>query len=266
MARTDQEHQHLIEIEEGWPVLQEGIDKLIKIIEGDKTQSFSSADYMLYYTTVYNICYSNASGNCQVLYEKYINIFQDYITNKVLPCLEGKKDEALLRELVKRWSNHKIMTRWLSRFFHYLDRYFVAVKSIQSLQEVGLLSFYNLIDRGREGEDIDEALIKNVMAIYVDVGQGSMEYYEKDFEEAMFKDTAAFYSTKASNWLKHESYNDYMLKVEYCLKHERDTVSCYLHNRSQKKLIEIVEYELLSVYATELQEKKQLDASPLTEK
>ncbi|XWS39050.1 hypothetical protein CRYUN_Cryun18bG0016800 [Craigia yunnanensis] len=182
---------------------------------------------------------SPAGGYCQVLYEKYNNIFEEYITSKVLPSLQGKKDEALLQELEKRWSNHKIMTRWLCRFFHYLDRYFVAVKKVPPLQEVGLLSFYNLIfgemnnqirdavmsmiDQEREGEHIDQALIKNVMAIYVDVGQGSMKYYEKDFEEAMFKDTSAFYSTKASNWLKNESYKDYLLKVECCLKHERDS-------------------------------------------
>ncbi|XWS39049.1 hypothetical protein CRYUN_Cryun18bG0016800 [Craigia yunnanensis] len=239
MSSTE-EHQHLAKVEEGWPVLQEGVDKLIKIIKGDKSQSFSSANYMLYYTTVYNMCHpSPAGGYCQVLYEKYNNIFEEYITSKVLPSLQGKKDEALLQELEKRWSNHKIMTRWLCRFFHYLDRYFVAVKKVPPLQEVGLLSFYNLIfgemnnqirdavmsmiDQEREGEHIDQALIKNVMAIYVDVGQGSMKYYEKDFEEAMFKDTSAFYSTKASNWLKNESYKDYLLKVECCLKHERDS-------------------------------------------
>ncbi|MBA0647721.1 hypothetical protein Goklo_015557 [Gossypium klotzschianum] len=39
-----------------------------------------------------------------------------------------------------------------------------------------------------------------------------MKYYEQDFEGDMFKATASFYSTKASNWLKTESYN-YMLKV-----------------------------------------------------
>ncbi|KAF5756553.1 putative ClpP/crotonase-like domain superfamily [Helianthus annuus] len=31
----------------------------------------------------------------------------------VLPLLREKHDEFMLRELVKRWSNHKIMVRWL---------------------------------------------------------------------------------------------------------------------------------------------------------
>ncbi len=41
---------------------------------------------------------------------------------QVLPALREHHDEYLLRELYKRWCNHKIMVRWLSRFFNYLDR------------------------------------------------------------------------------------------------------------------------------------------------
>ena len=41
---------------------------------------------------------------------------------QVLPALKDKKDEYLLKELLKRWDNHKVMVRWLSRFFNYLDR------------------------------------------------------------------------------------------------------------------------------------------------
>lgn len=41
---------------------------------------------------------------------------------QVLPALRSHSDEYLLKELYKRWSNHKVMVRWLSRFFNYLDR------------------------------------------------------------------------------------------------------------------------------------------------
>lgn len=51
----------------------------------------------------------------------------------------------MLRELVKRWSNHKVMVRWLSRFFHYLDRYFIARRSLPALHEVGLTCFRDLV-------------------------------------------------------------------------------------------------------------------------
>jgi len=44
-------------------------------------------------------------------------------TAQVLPSLRDLRDETLLRELHKRWQNHNVMIRWLSRFFNYLDRF-----------------------------------------------------------------------------------------------------------------------------------------------
>lgn len=41
---------------------------------------------------------------------------------QVMPSLQEHHDEVLLKELFTRWNNHKLMVRWLSRFFNYLDR------------------------------------------------------------------------------------------------------------------------------------------------
>ncbi|WMV10144.1 hypothetical protein MTR67_003529 [Solanum verrucosum] len=113
----------------------------------------------------------------------------------------------------------------------------------------------SLIDQEREGEQIDRALLKNVLDIFVEIGMGSMDKYENDFEDAMLKDTAAYYSCKASNWILEDSYPDYMLKAEKCLKREKDRVSHYLHSSSVTKLLEKVLHELLAVYATQPLEK-----------
>ncbi|KAK1295301.1 Cullin-1 [Acorus calamus] len=200
---------------------------------------------------------------------------------KVLPSLREKHDEFMLRELVKRWVNHKVMVRWLSRFFHYLDRYFIARRSLPALNEVGLTCFrdlvyqeingkvrdavISLIDQEREGEQIDRALLKNVLDIFVEIGLGSMEYYEDDFEAAMLNDTAAYYSRKASNWILEDSCPDYMLKAEECLKREKDRISHYLHVSSEQKLLEKVQHELLFVYASQLLEKDILGVMPYFE-
>ncbi|KAA8548496.1 hypothetical protein F0562_000237 [Nyssa sinensis] len=106
--------------------MQEGINKLIDRIEGVHKHQFTSEKYMNLYTTSYNICQIDQFGpEAQKLYEQYKKTFEDYITSKVLPSLRGKKDESLLEELVNRWNNHKVMTRWIARFFGYLNRYFV---------------------------------------------------------------------------------------------------------------------------------------------
>ncbi|KAI4306638.1 hypothetical protein L6164_029899 [Bauhinia variegata] len=54
------------------------------------------------------------------------------------------------------------------------------------------------IDQEREGEQIDRALLKNVLHTSVEIGRGQMDYYENDFEASILKDTATYYSLKAS--------------------------------------------------------------------
>ncbi|CAJ1975981.1 unnamed protein product [Sphenostylis stenocarpa] len=262
-----------IDLEQGWDFMQKGIMKLKNILEGLPEPQFSSEDYMMLYTTIYNMCTQKPPHDySQQLYDKYRESFEEYIISTVLPSLREKHDEFMLRELVKRWANHKIMVRWLSRFFHYLDRYFIARRSLPPLHEVGLTCFrdlvykelngkvrdavISLIDQEREGEQIDRALLKNVLDIFVEIGMGQMDHYENDFEVAMLKDTSAYYSRKASNWILEDSCPDYMLKAEECLKREKDRVAHYLHSSSEPKLLEKVQHELLSVYANQLLEKE----------
>jgi len=79
-----------------------------------------------------------------------------------------------------------------------------------------LLTFhFKQIDVEREGGQIDRALLKNVLDIYVEIGMGQMDYYEKDFEAHMLDDTAAYYSRKASSWILEDSCPEYMLKVRF---------------------------------------------------
>lgn len=225
------------------------------------------------YTTIYNMCTQKPPQDySQQLYDRYRESFEEYITSMVLPALREKHDEFMLRELVKRWGNHKIMVRWLSRFFNYLDRYFIARRSLPALNEVGLMCFRDLvyqeiknnvrdavitlIDREREGEQIDRALLKNVLGIFVEIGMGNMDAYENDFESAMLEDTASYYSRKAASWILEDSCPDYMLKAEECLKREKERVAHYLHSSSEQKLLEKVQNELLSQYESQLLEKE----------
>ncbi|KAJ7977521.1 cullin 1 [Quillaja saponaria] len=262
-----------IDLEQGWDYMQKGITKLKRILEGFPESQFSSEEYMMLYTTIYNMCTQKPPHDySQQLYDKYREAFEEYINSTVLPSLTEKHDEFMLRELVKRWGNHKVMVRWLSRFFHYLDRYFIARRSLPALNVVGLTCFRDLvytvvnanaraavialIDKEREGEQIDRALLKNVLDIFVEIGVGQMDCYEQDFEVHMLEDSAAYYSRKASTWILEDSCPGYMLKAEECLRRERDRVSHYLHSSSEQKLVEKVQNELLVVYETQLLEKE----------
>ncbi|XP_052310789.1 cullin-1 isoform X2 [Populus trichocarpa] len=284
MSMTTADVKSSERFEEGMVVIQEAVDRAIGIAEGtDNVQGFSSEDYMRYYTTIYELSTPNPLGEySRELYDYYKKIFEEYITSKVLPALNGKRDQDLLQEIVRRWSILKTMTLWLFRFFNYLDRYFIARRKLPSLQQTSYNTFYNLvyaetfgpvkdaviamINREREGEQIDQALVKSILAINAENGVGSLKQHKQNLEEAILKDTAAFYSQKASYWMQKKSYNEYMLAVSQCLTHEKDTVSPYLQAENQKKLLEVVEQELLNAHANELERKKQVDEFPLADR
>jgi hypothetical protein len=59
-----------------------------------------------------------------------------------------------------------------------------------------------LVEKEREGELVDRALAKNILGIYIELGMGTMDCYEKDFEEHLLADTSAFYRRKASEWIE----------------------------------------------------------------
>ncbi|KAM5573023.1 cullin-1 [Rosa sericea] len=258
--------RNFIEFDEGWEFLQKGITKMKRIVEGMPETQFSSDDYMKLYTTVYKLCTQDPLNDySQQLYDKYRETFEVYITSTVLPSLREKPEESMLQELVKRWTNHKVMVRWLSRFFHFLDRYFIARRSLPSLNEVALISFrdlvyhevnanarvavIDLICKEREGEQIDRELVKNVVDMFVEIGNGKMDAYEKDLEAHMLENTGDYYSLKASSWMLEYSSPEYTLKVDECLRRERERVAHYLHSSSEQKLVNKVKDEFSVAYA-----------------
>lgn len=87
----------------------------------------------------------------------------------MLPSLREKHDEYMLKELSLRWSNHKVMVRWLCRFFYYIDRYFVARRSLPTLNDVGLICFRDLVYVGMKSKAKDAILalvsIESVMQL-----------------------------------------------------------------------------------------------------
>ncbi|XP_045830953.1 cullin-1-like [Trifolium pratense] len=149
-------NQSIVYYDEGWAYMQKGIKKLL---QGLPNPHFTSEDSSMLYTNVYNMCTQNGPHDySNELYEKYKETFKDYIKSTVLPSLREKKDELLLRDLLKRWSNHKMMIKYLSCFFGYLDIYFTQKRSRSSLEKVGYLSFYSLVG--------DEILLKCYTTIF----------------------------------------------------------------------------------------------------
>ena len=55
MASSEASTQKALTFEEGWPILQEAINKLIDTLEGVSTHQFTSDEYMKYYSYPLNL-------------------------------------------------------------------------------------------------------------------------------------------------------------------------------------------------------------------
>lgn len=278
----------VVPLEEGWEKIKnEGIKVLEDFLDNGSIRStvpqhgdpkkprnvFSKANYAELYTTVYNMCTQRTPNNwSEQLYRRYGEAMSDYVQRQVLPALRDKSDIPLMKELLHRWSNHKIYVKWMDRFFTYLDRYYVKLQSVEPLHNRGYSIFHQLvfetckkdarqallrvINQERQGEHIDQDLVKGVIEMFIDLGIGNLTVYTSEFEEAFLPASSDYFVRQAAGWLTEDSFPEYLRKAEGALNDEEQRVTNYLHRSTQPKLKHVVIQALLAQPQGTLMEKE----------
>jgi cullin 1 len=278
----------IVPLEDGWgKIKNEGIQVLEQFLDGGHIRSsvpqnadpakprnvFSKANYAELYTTVYNMCTQRTPNNwSEHLYRRYGEAMSDYVQRQVLPQLKDKTDIPLMKELLHRWSNHKIYVKWMDRFFTYLDRYYVKLQSVEPLHNRGYSIFHQLvfeeckkstrdallrvINCERQGEHIDQDLVKGVIEMFTDLGLGNTNVYQTEFEDFFLPATSDYFVRQASGWLSADSFPEYLRKAEATLAAEEARVTSYLHRSTQPKLKHVVIQALLAQPQNQLLEKE----------
>jgi cullin 1 len=206
------------------------------------------------------------------LYVRHGESIAGYLRQTVLAELRSKHKDSQLSELAARWSNHRIMNKWMTRFFMYLDRYYVKHHSLPTLDAAGLKHFkeivydevkrdcmtsmITLVDEERDGGTIDADLIKKCVELFEAMGMGTLDAYTADFEEHLLEATKEYYARKSELWIAHDDTPSYMLKAEEALQQEKERVQKYFNSSSEPKLLRVVEQEILEKRETVLLEKE----------
>jgi hypothetical protein len=99
-------------------------------------------DGLQYDTSYWSIFLLLGFFTCSFLVGLQIFLF---IFNQGFPSIKEKHGEFMLRELVGRWLNHKVMMKWMLFFFNYLDKYFTVSRSLPSLDAIGIAYSRNLV-------------------------------------------------------------------------------------------------------------------------
>lgn len=271
-VESKQNLRRIITLEEGWASIEKnGIKKLEKMIEqnqqdiseqkGDTIVKISNEEFAPLYSTVYDMCIQK-DPHCYTpqLYDRFASSIRGYLQNVSLPAITSKHGEFLLREFVLRWENHKIMQRWMQNIFRYIDKFYVKRTNKKHLTQVSLELFHDvvfqvvkpqataavlaLVEKDRNGSQVDRNLLKDALHIYVEMGMGELTVYVEGVEKEFLQQTERFYSLHANSWVESDTCSEYLKKAEGRIEEEKVRLRDYLHGSTEDKLLGCL-YEVL---------------------
>ena len=264
------------DLDEVWneEIIPNAIEPLKSLLEdGIKGKGIDINVYTQMYGLCFKLCTQKGQYNFSLqMYERHGQVIACYLTESVVPSLQDNHGTFLLHELCLRWTNHKVMNKWMKSFFSYLDRHYVSFNKLTKLADVGLTLFKDIvyeqlknnvtnailfqINDERDKKPIDRSLIKNVVDLFVQMGVGCNDVYEEDLETPFLTSTMEYYTHKADEWMAVDDTPSYMLKVERVIEEEKERVINYLIGTTDTKLMGVLDAHLLDNKKMELLEKE----------
>lgn len=101
-------------------------------------------------------------------------------------------------------------------------------------------SLLDLIKKERHGEKIDRMLIKNLLRMLID-----LSIYSDLFETKFLKETQQLYNLEGKKNVEKMQISDYLGYIDKRLNEEMERLASYLDHTTSKRLIHIVEKELI---------------------
>ncbi|XP_062208013.1 putative cullin-like protein 2 isoform X2 [Phragmites australis] len=223
-----------LNFEDGWRVLEQGIVKCSKILEGFTSTRPTVAEYMDCYDCAYRMAVQK-NHYCQEMYNGYKMTLEKCVHAMVLPHLMHKRDDYLFREIVNMWSNYRIMVSCVFSFF----------------KDEVTDALLTLIRRERDGSKVDMGLLMDVMC---GICRSEVQTF---MNNAVLQDTYAYYSMKSSEWIMHYTLPDYLAKVQECMDKEtmRLTQLSITEGGISELCLQVVSAPLMQTYDNYAREK-----------
>jgi cullin 1 len=264
-----------VTLDEIWPSLEAGISQLITNLN----EGFPVKQWMVLYSNVYNYCTTSrpqnpgrptkgASGANFVGEDLYLRL-QDFLKKhmkSLLKITETRMDELLLTYYNTEWDRYTTAMRYINNIFQYLNRHWIkreaddGKKEVYEVYTLSLVIWRDhlfiplksritnallaLIEKERNGEQIDDHLVRGVINGYVSLGlnkdkpkETTLEIYKEYFEDDFLLATEVYYTTESTHFIAVNSVAEYMKKVETRLQQETRRVQQYLHPSTETELI-----------------------------
>ncbi|KAF7314218.1 CULLIN-2 domain-containing protein [Mycena kentingensis (nom. inval.)] len=270
-----------------WAFLEDGVDHIMTKLQ----TGVSYSKYMSLYTVAYNYCTSskmsgpsdttgiaNRTGANLMGADLYNNLIRYFVNHlkAIREQAETLSDEELLQYYAGEWERYTTGANYINRLFTYLNRHWVkrerdeGRRGVYPVYTLALVQWKNnlfvpiqrktklasailrLVESQRNGETIDQGLVKKVIDSFVSLGlddsdpnKACLDVYKEHFETPFLDATDQYFKHESESFLAENSVSDYLKKAEERLREEEDRVERYLNTTTRKPLVSKCEHVLL---------------------
>ena len=195
------------------------------------------------------------------LYTGLVTITRAHL-EEVSKSIEAAQEGLFLEELNTKWNDHNKALQVIRDILMYMDRTYIPSTQKTPVRELGLNlwrdnivhsskiqtrflhTLLELIRRERiTSEVINKELMRNIIKMLMDLGPS---VYQEDFEKPFLEASAEFYKCEAQKFIECCECGDYLMMAERRLNEEVERVAHYLDAKSEVKITNVVEKELIA--------------------
>ncbi|XP_042498068.1 cullin-3A-like [Macadamia integrifolia] len=180
---------------------------------------------------------------------------------EISKSIEAAQGALFLEELNRKWTDHNKALQMIRDILMYMDRNFIPSTHKTPVHELGLNlwrdniihspkiqtrllnTLLELVQKERTGEVINRGLMRNIIKMLMDLGSS---VYQENFEKPFLEVSSNFYSVESQQFIECCDCGDYLKKAERRLNEEMERVSHYLDAKSETKITNVVEMEMIA--------------------
>ncbi|KAL2484611.1 Cullin-3A [Abeliophyllum distichum] len=236
-------------------------DKTWKILEHAIRDIYNHKVSRLSFQQLYRNAYNmvvHESG--EKLYSGLVSTMKSLL-QEVCECIEAAYGGSFLEELNTKWIDHNEALQNIGDILLYMDRTFIPRTHKTPIRELGinlwrdnvihssniqtrlLNTLLELILGERTGEVINRGLMRNTTKMLMELGSS---VYQEDLEKPFIEVSSDFYGLKSQEFIERSDCGDYLKEAERCLNEEIARVSHYLDTKSEAKITNVVEKEMIA--------------------
>ncbi|KAL2341741.1 hypothetical protein Fmac_009681 [Flemingia macrophylla] len=178
----------------------------------------------------------------------------------IAQSVEAAQGGSFLEDLNRKWNDHNKALQMIRDILMYMDRTYIPSTQKTSVHELGpnlwkenviyssqirtrlSNTLLELLHSEHTSEVIDRGILRNITKMLMDLGPS---VHGQEFENHFLQVSAEFYCVESQKFIECCDCGDYLKKAESLLNEETERVSHYLDSRTEKKITNVVEKEMI---------------------